>query len=77
VVFTRADEKKEVLLVQNTTALVLVDDATKDIEVIHPKQDGSYWNTFQFNRKMRLEEEAGEEAATRWLEQARVDRRRL
>jgi hypothetical protein len=68
---------REVLVVQNKTAVVLVDDETQDLEVIHPNQDGSYWRIFQRNKKIRLEEMAREEVAKRWLEQARTARQRL
>jgi hypothetical protein len=68
---------REVLVVQNKTALALVDDETQDIEVIHPNQDGSYWRIFQRNKKIRLEEKAREEVAKRWLEQTWNNRRRL
>ena len=60
---------KEVLVVQNKSTLVLVDDKTRDLEVIHPNADGSYWRKFQRNKKIRLEEKAREEVARRWLAQ--------
>ena len=60
---------KEVLVVQNQSTLVLVDDETRDMEVIHPNADGSYWRKFQRNKKIRLEEKAREEVARRWIAQ--------
>lgn len=60
---------KEVLVVQNKSTLVLVDDKTREIEVIHPNADGSYWRKFQRNKKIRLEEKAREEIAKRWFAQ--------
>lgn len=60
---------REILVVQNRTTLVLVDDDTQEMEVIHPNSDGSYWRKFQRNKKIRLEEKAREEVAKRWLEQ--------
>ena len=60
---------KEVLVVQNKSTLVLVDDKTREMEVIHPNADGSYWRKFQRNKKIRLEEKAREEVARRWLAQ--------
>lgn len=65
---------REVLVVQNKTALVLVDDQTQDLQVIHPNKDGSYWRKFQRNKKIRLEEKAREEVVKRWLEQAKPQR---
>ena len=61
--------EKEVLVVQNKSILVLVDDKTRDMEVVHPNADGSYWRKFQRNKKVRLEEKAREEVARRWLDQ--------
>lgn len=66
---------KKVLVVQNKSILVLVDDKTRDMEVIHPNADGSYWRKFQRNKKIRLEEKAREEVARRWLAQNIVVRR--
>jgi hypothetical protein len=60
---------REILVVQDRTTLVLVDDNTQEMEVIHPNGDGSYWKKFQRNKKIRLEEKAREEVAKRWLEQ--------
>jgi len=60
---------REVVVVQEGTALVLVNDKTRDIEVIHPNNDGSYWRRFQRNKAIRQEEKAREEVAKRWLEQ--------
>jgi hypothetical protein len=60
---------KEVLVVQNKSTLVLVDDKTREMEVIHPNADGSYWRKFQRNKKIRLEEKAREEIAKRWFAQ--------
>lgn len=59
---------REVVVVQDGTALVLVDDAKQAIEVIHPNEDGSYWRKFQRNKRVRQEEKAREEIAKRWLE---------
>jgi hypothetical protein len=66
---------KEVLVVQNKSTLVLVDDKTREMEVIHPNADGSYWRKFQRNKKIRLEEKAREEVARRWLAQNIVAKR--
>lgn len=66
---------KEVLVVQDKSTLVLVDDKTRDLEVIHPNADGSYWRKFQRNKKIRLEEKAREEVARRWLAQNIVEKR--
>ena len=69
------DKKKlgnrEVVVVEKGTALVLVDSATKDIEVVHPNEDGSYWRKFQRNKRVRQEEKAREAIAKMWLEQKR------
>ena len=66
---------KEVLVVQNKSILVLVDDETREMEVIHPNEDGSYWRKFQRNKKIRLEEKAREEIARRWLAQNIVSKK--
>lgn len=58
--------EKEVLLAQNKTALVLVDDKLQEIRVIHPNSDGSYWRKFQ-NKKIGVEERAWKEVSRRWL----------
>ena len=58
---------REVVVVQEGTAVVLVDDRTKEMEVIHPNDDGSYWRKFQRNKRLRLEEKAREEVAKRWI----------
>ena len=63
---------KEILVVQNKSTLVLVDDETQDVEVVHPNADGSYWRKFQRNKKIRLEEKAREEVARRWMSQNTV-----
>ena len=60
---------REVVVVQEGTAVVLVDDRTKEMEVIHPNDDGSYWRKFQRNKRLRLEEKAREEVAKRWIAQ--------
>lgn len=59
---------REVLVVQNKTTLVLVDDKTQDIEVVHPNTDGSYWRKVSRSKVIRLEEQAREEVAKRWIE---------
>jgi len=63
------ERTKEVLVVHNKSILVLVDNGTRKMEVIHPNADGSYWRKFQRNKKIRLEEKAREEIARRWLAQ--------
>lgn len=60
---------REVLLVQNGTALVLADKVSGDVEVVHPNEDGSYWRKFQRNKRVRLEEKAREEIAMMWLKE--------
>jgi len=59
---------REVLVVDNSRILVLVDPDTENMEVIHPNEDGSYWRKFQRNKRIRLEEKAREEAAKLWIE---------
>ncbi|CAB9506065.1 Calcineurin-like phosphoesterase [Seminavis robusta] len=60
---------REVLVVQNKTTLVLVDDKTQEMEVVHPNTDGSYWRRVSRSKVVRLEELAREEVAKRWMEQ--------
>jgi len=59
---------REVLVVEEGTAVVLVDNETKDIEVVHPNDDGSYWRKFQRNKKVRQEEKLREAIAKKWME---------
>jgi len=67
---------REVLVVQNRTTLALVDEATSDIEVVHPNADGSYWRKLSRSKVIRLEERAREEAAKQWMEQKQILRRK-
>lgn len=59
---------REVYVVENGTALVLVNEETKEIEVVHPNEDGSYWRKFQRNKRVRQEEKAREAIAKMWME---------
>ena len=68
VVNQRALGDRTVMVVENGTALVLVNEETKDIEVVHPNDDGSYWRKFQRNKRIRQEEKHREAIARKWLE---------
>ncbi len=69
IVVSRKELKnREVLVVDNSKALVLIDPLTEDLEVIHPNDDGSYWRKYQRNKQIRQEEKAREAAAKLWLE---------
>jgi hypothetical protein len=59
---------REVLVVEEGTAVVLIDPQTEEMEVIHPNADGSYWRKFQRNKRIRQEEKAREQAAKLWLQ---------
>lgn len=59
---------REVMIVDNSKALVLINQLTDAIEVVHPNDDGSYWRKYQRNKKIRQEEKARELAAKLWLE---------
>ncbi len=61
-------ENKEVLVVDDSKVLVLVNRDTDAIEVVHPNDDGSYWRKYQRNKRVRQEEKAREAAAKLWLE---------
>jgi len=61
-------KNREVLVVEEGTAVVLIDPSTEDIEVVHPNADGSYWRKFQRNKRVRQEEKAREAAAKLWLQ---------
>lgn len=61
-------DNREVLVVEHGTALVLVDEHTKHIEVVHPNDDGSYWRKLQRNKRVRQEEKAREAVARMWLD---------
>ena len=69
-------KNREVMVVQNKTTLVLVDDRTQEIEVVHPNADGSYWRKLSKSKVIRLEEKAREEVANRWMEQNKQQRQR-
>jgi hypothetical protein len=69
IVVTKNELKsREVLIVDDSRALVLVDPATDEMEVIHPNADGSYWRKYQRNKQIRQEEKAREAAAKLWIE---------
>ena len=69
IVITKAELKnREVLIVDDSRVMVLIDPITEDMEVVHPNEDGSYWRKYQRNKQIRLEEKAREEAAKVWLE---------
>lgn len=60
---------RELLLVDDSKVIVLVDPETEEFEVIHPNDDGSYWRKYQRNKRVRQEEKARELAAKLWMEQ--------
>ena len=60
---------RQVYVVENGTALVLVDNNNRtNIEVVHPNNDGSYFMNYQRNKRIRQEEKRREDIAKRWLE---------
>jgi len=59
---------REVFVVNEGTAVILVTPDEKDVEVIHPNEDGSYWRKYQRNKRVRQEEKAREQLAKMWLE---------
>jgi hypothetical protein len=62
---------REVLVVDDSKVVVLVDPETDEMEVVHPNDDGSYWRKYQRNKRIRQEEKAREMAAKLWLERKR------
>ena len=68
VVNQKALGDRTVMVVESGTALVLVNEETKDMEVVHPNDDGSYWRKFQRNKRVRQEEKLRESIARKWLE---------
>ena len=58
---------RELLIVENSSVLVLIDPVTEEMEVVHPNEDGSYWRKYQRNKQIRQEEKAREEAAKLWI----------
>jgi len=68
VVSTKELKNREVLVVDNSKAIVLVDPDTDSMEVVHPNDDGSYWRKYQRNKRIRQEEKARELAAKMWME---------
>jgi len=68
VVTAKEMRNREVLVVDESKVLVLLDPDTGETEVIHPNEDGSYWRKYQRNKRIRLEEKARETAAKLWME---------
>ena len=62
---------REVLVIEDGTAVVLVDEHNDDVEIVHPNDDGSYWRKVQRNKRIRHEEMAREAVARLWLEKKR------
>ena len=62
---------RQVMVVEDGSAVVLVAPDGSDMEVVHPNEDGSYWRKVQRNKRVRLEEKAREAAAREWLERQR------
>merc|ERR1711972_471061 len=50
-------------------ALLLVDEATNDVTVIQPNEDGSYWRKIVRNKMVRMKESRRVKAAKKWLEE--------
>jgi hypothetical protein len=72
VVVNRKELKdREVLIVDDSKVVILVDPETDEMEVVHPNDDGSYWRKYQRNKRIRQEEKAREMAAKMWLERKR------
>jgi len=59
--------QREVLVVEEGTVLVLVEPKSKNIEVVHPNDDGTYWRKVQRNKKVRQEEKLREQVAKKWF----------
>jgi len=59
---------REVLVIEDGKAVVMLGPEEEDIEVVHPNEDGSYWIKFQRNKRVRQEEKAREAIAKMWLE---------
>jgi len=62
---------RQVVVVNEGQAVVLVQERGEDkeplVEVVHPNDDGSYWQRVQRNKKVRLEEKAREAIAKQWI----------
>jgi len=58
---------REVLVIQQGTVLMLVNEDRSGLEVVHPNEDGSYWRKVQRNKRVRQEEKAREDLAKEWL----------
>ena len=65
---------REVLIVEEGQAIVLIDPKTEDVEVVHPNDDGSYWRKYQRNKRVRQEEKAREAAVKMWLNRSKSDK---
>jgi hypothetical protein len=59
---------REILVVEEGKAVVMVGPDKNDIEVVHPNEDGSYWRRVQRNKRVRQEEKAREAIAKMWLQ---------
>ncbi|CAM9228471.1 unnamed protein product [Phaeothamnion confervicola] len=62
---------REVVVVEGGTALLLapwrIGADEKDVTVVHPNQDGSYWRKYQKNKLMRTREKEREALARDWM----------
>merc|ERR1719217_1546862 len=54
-------------------ALVLYDEATNDVTVIQPNEDGSYWRKIVRNKMIRMKEARRVKAAKKWISEMVVD----
>merc|ERR1712151_101968 len=50
-------------------ALILYDEESKDVTVVQPNEDGSYWRKIVRNKMVRMKESRRVKAAKKWLEE--------
>jgi len=73
VVTREALRGRKIYVVDNGGTLFLSCSDKKQIEVVHPNNDGSYWRKFQRNKRIRQQEKAREDTARLWLETEHSD----
>jgi len=49
-------------------ALILYDEETKEVTVVQPNEDGSYWRKIVRNKMIRMKESRRVKAAQKWIE---------
>lgn len=64
---------RNVFVVGNGAALVLEDEKSSKVEIVHPNDNGSYRRKFQRNKRARQEKKARETIVKMWMEKNSQD----